>query len=217
MIRKEVKPIMVMMLGDGEVAVKHHPVNEIRELAHTASNAFGWLSVRNGQPFLIPSAGSGSSDEFPDREGFAWTNEHSIDVSHGKSEIDSLVFLQLHVHISQTTANEGVVAIDDDGQRVLCFLLCKTDTFETIVQMSFQNFFLNGKTIGEWGYFTKQFSCHKFLLDMIAFCAEEVEQISHSYIDGLIGRTSELASLTVIVDVAQAIVIASMQKDVTDG
>ena len=155
MIGKEVKGIVMMMFRDGEVAVEHHPVDEVGELAHAASNALAGLSVRDGESFLISSALGGATDEVPYGEGLSGMNEQSVDVLDCQSEVDRLVFLQLHIHIAQTATYERVVAIDDHRKRVLGAFLGKADTFEHVLDMTLQDFLLHGQTISEWRDFAE--------------------------------------------------------------
>ena len=93
MIWEKVERIMVVMFCDGEVAMKHHPMDEIGELTHATADALGGFSMRDGQSFLVAFAGSGASKEFPHREGFAWTNQQTINMFDSQGEIDRLVLL----------------------------------------------------------------------------------------------------------------------------
>lgn len=155
MIGKEVKGIVMMMFRDGEVAMEHHPVDEVGELAHAASDALAGLSMRDGESFLIASALCGAPDEFPYGEGLSWMDEQSVDVLDCQSEVDRLVFLQLHIHIAQTATDERIVAIDDHRERVLCAFLSKADTVEHVLDMTLQDFLLRGQTVSEWRDFAE--------------------------------------------------------------
>lgn len=149
MIGEEVESIMVMVFGDGQVAVEHHPVDEVGELAHAASDAFGWFSVGDGESLLITLAFSGATNQFPYREGFPWTNQQSVNMLHSQCEVDRLVLLQLHINIAQSATDEGVVAIDDHGQRVLGALMGKTCLMKRVLQVTLQDLLLCRQSIGE--------------------------------------------------------------------
>ena len=155
MIGEKIQCIMMMMFRDGEVAVEHHPVDEVGELAHAASDALAGFSMRDGESFLIASALCGAPDEFPYGEGLSGMNEQSVDVLDCQSEVDRLVFLQLHVHIAQTATDERIVAIDDHRERVLGAFLSKADTVEHVLDMTLQDFLLRGQTVSEWRDFAE--------------------------------------------------------------
>jgi len=96
----------MVMLNDGKVAVQHKPMNQIRQLAHSTSNALRWLSFGNGQTFLVAFLLSGSSYKLPYRENFARTNQQTVDMGNSQGKVGSLILLQLHIDIAQPTANE---------------------------------------------------------------------------------------------------------------
>lgn len=154
-VGEEVKPVVVVMLGDGEIAVEHHPVDEVGELAHAASDALGGFSLSDGEPFLISLAACGSSDEFPHGEGFARTNQEPINVLDSQGEIDGLVLLQLHIDVAQTATNKGIMSIDDGGQRVVGTLCGELCVMTEVLQITLEDFLLHGETIGEGAEFAE--------------------------------------------------------------
>ncbi len=88
----------------------------------------------------VTSAFSGATDELPNGECFPWTNQKSIYVLDSQSEVDRLVLLQLHIDITQSSADERIVATDDHWQRFLCTHFGKMNTLQRILQMPFQDF-----------------------------------------------------------------------------
>ena len=54
------------------------------------------------------------------------------------------------------------------------------------------------------------------LLDIVALGTNKVEEIGHLDQNGLVGRASELAALAVVVHITQTIVVATLQKDMTN-
>ena len=79
---------------------------------------------------------------------------------HRQREVGGLILLQLHIHISQTAADERVMVIDQDGQRFLASLLGEAGISEEVLQMAFKDAFLHREKVGERGYFAKQLSFH---------------------------------------------------------
>ena len=104
-VGKEVQSVVMMMLRDGQFAVQHEPVDEVRQLAHAAANALRGLTLGDGQPFLVSPTLGGAPDELPYGERLTRTFQQSVDVLHRQSEVCRLVLLQLHVHIAQSPAD----------------------------------------------------------------------------------------------------------------
>lgn len=104
----------------------------------------------DGQSLLVALALSGAPYTLPYGEGLARANEQPVDMADGQREVGSLVLLQLHVDIAQSTANEGVVAIDEYGQRCLCTLLGEGRIPEEVPEVTLQNFLLRREAIGKW-------------------------------------------------------------------
>ena len=115
-VGKEIEPVVVVMLNDGEIAMEHHPVDEVGELAQSAPNALRGCSLGNGKSLFIAFLGCGAPYLMPHREGLARADNESVDMLDSQGEVGGLVFLQLHIDITQATTNEGVVAIDDHGE-----------------------------------------------------------------------------------------------------
>ena len=115
-VGEEVEPVVVMMLRDGQVAVQHEPVDEVRQLAHAAADALRRLALGDGQSLPVALPLRGAPDEMPDGEGLAGTDHQPVDVIHRQGQVRRLVLLQLHVHIAQPPSDERVVAIDHHGQ-----------------------------------------------------------------------------------------------------
>ena len=90
-------------------------------------------------------------------------------------------------------------------------VLYKFVVFEIfVVEESIRNF-------NERRDFTEQFSCHDILFDIVPLGTNKVEEISHLDLNGLVGRTSEVTPLAVVIHIAQTVVVASLQKKVSDG
>ena len=140
---------MVMVLGDGQLAVEHHPVYEVRQLAHTAPDALRGLASGYGEPFLVALAPCGASHEPPQREGFAGADDDTVDVGDGKGKVDGLVLLKLHVHVAQPAADERVVAIDHHGQRLTASLGGEARLASEVAEVALQYFLFHRKTIGK--------------------------------------------------------------------
>ncbi len=115
-VGEEVESVVVMMFRDGQFAVQYEPVDEVRQLTHTAADALRGLALGDGQPLLVALALSSATDEFPDGERLAGANQQPVDVLHRQGQVRSLVLLQLHVDITQPPTDERVVAIDHYGQ-----------------------------------------------------------------------------------------------------
>ena len=168
-VGEEVETVVVMVLGDGEVAVQYEPVDEVRQLAQTAPDALRGLALGDGQPFFVALALGGAPHLFPDGEGLAGTDQQTVDVLYGQSQIGGLVLLQLHVDIAQAAADKGVVAIDDHGQRVLGALMGKTRLMKRVLQVTLEDFFLCRQPIGERTELAKQYSFHGQYLVMCCY------------------------------------------------
>ena len=95
----------MVVLRDGQVAVQHHPMYQVRQLAHAPANTLRGLSLRNGKPLFVTFPLGGSANEFPHRKRLAGTDQQTVNVGHGQSQIGGLVLLQLHVDIAQSAAN----------------------------------------------------------------------------------------------------------------
>ena len=50
-VGEEVESVVMVMLCDGEFRMKHHPMDEVRELAHASTDAARRLAVGDSQPF----------------------------------------------------------------------------------------------------------------------------------------------------------------------
>jgi len=159
-VGEEIQPVVVVVFGDGEVAVQHHPVDEVRELAHAAADALRGAPFGDGETFLVSLTLGGATDETPDRESLAGPDEESVDMLHRQREVGGLILLQLHIHVSQTAADERVMVIDEGGQQLLALLLSEAGISEEVLQMAFKDAFLHRETVGKRGYFAKQFSFH---------------------------------------------------------
>ena len=150
----------MMMLHDSEITVQHQPMDQVRQLAHATSDALRGLSLGDGQSLLIALPLSGSTYEFPDGEGLARMNDQSVDMPHRQGQIGGLVLLELHVHITQTATDEGVVAIDDNGQGILRPLPGKMGLMQPVLKMTLQDLLLHRQAIGERRYLAKQSPFH---------------------------------------------------------
>ena len=148
-VGEEVESVVVMVLGDGQFAVQHEPVDEVRQLAHAAADALRGFALGDGQSLLVALALGGAPDETPDGERLAGTNHQSVDVLHRQSQVRRLVLLQLHVHIAQSPTDERVVAIDHHGQRLLRPLLGELRLPQHVLNVALQDFLLHRQPIGE--------------------------------------------------------------------
>jgi len=115
-VGEKVQTIVVMVLRDGQLAVQHHPVDQVRQLAHSASDSLRRLPLRDGKTFFVALPLSGTADALPDGEGLAGTNQQPVNVFHGQGQIGGLVLLQLHVDIAQSATDKGVVPVNEHRQ-----------------------------------------------------------------------------------------------------
>lgn len=143
-IGEEVEPVVVVMFNDGEIAMEHHPVDEVRELAQAAPNALRGLSLGNGESLFIAFLGCGAPNLTPHGEGLTRADDESVDMLDSQGEVGGLVFLQLHIDIAQATTDEGVVAIDDHGERIGGALMGEGDMGEEILEVALQDLLLHG-------------------------------------------------------------------------
>lgn len=97
-VGKEVAPLVVVVLGDGEVGMQHQPVNEVGKLAHAAAYGLGGLAVFNVEPRLIALGGGVSPHEPPERKGFPRADEDAAHLRCRQCQIVRLVELQLRVY-----------------------------------------------------------------------------------------------------------------------
>lgn len=111
-VGKKVQTVVMMVLRDGQLAVQHHPVDQVRQLAHSAANPLRRLPFRDGKPLFVALPLSGPADAFPDGEGLAGPNEQSVNVFYGQSQIGGLVLLQLHIDIAQSATDKRVVLVN---------------------------------------------------------------------------------------------------------
>ena len=115
-VGEEVEPVMMVVLNDGEVAVEHHPVDEVRQLAQAATDALRGLALGDGEPLLVALKRCGAANLMPHGEGLARADDESVDMGNSEGEVGGLVLLELHIDIAQAPTDERVVAIDDNGQ-----------------------------------------------------------------------------------------------------
>ncbi len=139
----------MMMLGDGELAMKNEPVNEVGQLAESAADSLAGLALGDGQSFFVALPPGGATYLFPDGEGLPRTYEQSVDMGDGQGEVGGFVLLQQHVDIAKASADEGIVAIHQDGQRRLADVLGEARGMEDVAEVALQYFFLHGETIRE--------------------------------------------------------------------
>ena len=159
-VGEEVETIVMMMFDNGQIAVEHHPVDQVRQLAKPPSYPLRRLTFRDDKPFLVAFLRRSASDEFPDGKGLAGRNEQPVDVLHRQRQVRRLVLLQLHIHVTQPTADERVVAIDDYRQRLLRPLLSEQRLPHHVLHVALQDFLLHRQPIGKGRYFAKQSSFH---------------------------------------------------------
>ena len=107
----------MMVLGDGEFTVQHHPVDEVGQLAQSAADAFVGAPLGDGESFFVAFALCGTSYHLPDREGLTRVNDESVDTFHCQCQVSGFVLLQPHIHITQSAADKRVVTIDEHRQR----------------------------------------------------------------------------------------------------
>ena len=149
-IREEVHPVVVMMLCNGELAMEHHPMDKVGQLAQTASDAFRWFALGDGQPNPEASPSGSPTYEFPDGERLTRTNQHTINTGSCQSKVDRLILLKLHIHITESAPYQGVVPIDQDGQHLARLLPCKTNPCKAVPNTPLQYLLLHREAIGEW-------------------------------------------------------------------
>ena len=135
-------------------------MDEVRQLAQTASDALRGLALGDGQTLFVALPSGGAPHLFPHGEGLAGTDEQTVDVLHGQSQIGGFVLLQLHVDITQAATDERVVTIDYHGQRRLGAHMGKMCLVKRVLQVTLQNFLLCRQAIGKRTYFAKQYSFH---------------------------------------------------------
>ena len=111
-IGEKVQTVVVMVLRDGQLAMQHHPVYQVRQLAHPASDPLRWLPLRDGQSLFVTFPLCGTADALPDGEGLAGTNEQPVNVFYGQGQIGGLVLLQLHIDIAQSATDKRVVLVN---------------------------------------------------------------------------------------------------------
>ena len=143
-IGEEIEPVVVVMFNDGEIAMEHHPVDEVRELAQAAPNALRGLSLGNGESLFIAFLGCGAPNLTPHGEGLTRADDESVDMLDSQGEVGGLVFLQLHIDIAQATTDEGVMAIDDHGERIGGALMGEGYMGEEILEVALQDLLLHG-------------------------------------------------------------------------
>ena len=159
-VGEEIQSVVVMMLRDGQLAVQYKPMDEVRQLAHAATDTLRGLTLGDGQSLLVAFPLGRASNESPDGERLARTNQQPVDVLHRQSQVRSLVLLQQHVHVAQPTTNQRVVAIDHHGERLLLPLLSELRLPYHIQDVALQDFLLHRQPIGKGRYFAKKFSFH---------------------------------------------------------
>ena len=92
-VGEQVELVVMMVLGDGQRRVEHHPVDEVAELAHSAADGLAGLRVGDDQPRAVAARGDRRPDEMPERERFARTDEDAVDPRRGERKVDGLVLL----------------------------------------------------------------------------------------------------------------------------
>ena len=105
-VGKEIESVVVMVLRDGQLAMQHEPVYQVRQLAHAAADALRGLALGDGQSLLVAPALGSASDEFPYGECFAGMNHQSVDMLHCQGQVRRLVLLQLHIDVAQSPTDQ---------------------------------------------------------------------------------------------------------------
>ena len=159
-VGEEVETIVMMVFDNGQIAVEHHPVDQVRQLAKAPSYPLRRLTFRDDKPFLVALLRCGAPDEFPDGKGLAGRDEQSVDVRNCQGKVGGLVLLQLHVDVAQAATDERVVAIDEHGQAFRFPLTGKPGIAEEVLQMALQDLLLQRKSIGEGRNLAKKSAFH---------------------------------------------------------
>ena len=110
------------MLDDVQVAVQHHPVDQIGELAHAAAHAAaGPASAGDHQALPEAPVCGGISHQRPEGEGLPGTDQNPVDAGRCQPQVHCLVLLQLHLHISKPPPDQRRVLFDPHRQQFLLF------------------------------------------------------------------------------------------------
>jgi len=105
-VGKEIESVVMVVFDDGELAVEHHPMDEVRQLAHASADAFRGFALGNGESFLVALAPRGATYHLPYGEGLARTDEQSVDMADGECQVGGFILLQLHVDLAESAPDE---------------------------------------------------------------------------------------------------------------
>lgn len=148
-VGEQVELVVVVLLGDGQRRVEHHPVDEVAELAHPAADSFVGLRIGVDETCAVAACGAGRPDETPERKRFARTDEDAVDLRCGERKVDGFVVLQHRIDLAERAADEGIVAVDERGKRRFRARFGKVLTGCDVAQRAERAAFLNRNAVRE--------------------------------------------------------------------
>ena len=152
---------MVVQLGDGEGAVQHQPVDQVRQLAQSAPDALAQPAAGDGQSLLIALAAGGVAHRAPEGKGFAGGDDQPVHLCGGQLQVAGLALLQPGVYPGQPAADYRAVALHQSGQRLGLTGGRKPLAACQVLRMAHKPLLAQRELVAHRPVFTKQLStCH---------------------------------------------------------
>ena len=127
--------------------MQRHPVEQVGELAHTAPYPlFGHAVLQHHAREIAPFRGA-SPHQPPEGKGFAGGDEDAVHTGGCQSQTDCLIVLQPGVHLSKCSADEGIVGINQMGQRLCLPFAGKSGARKGIFRLALDNIFLHRQLV----------------------------------------------------------------------
>lgn len=116
-IGEQIHLIVVVVLHNSQRAVKGHPMDQVRELAHAAAHPLPCGAIADGHARPVALPGRAPPHHAPKGKSLPWGDDHPVDTGRGQRQVDRFVFLQLHIHLAQPAADQRLVPVDQHRQR----------------------------------------------------------------------------------------------------
>ena len=149
---------MVVQLGDGEGAVQHQPVDQVRQLAQPAPDASAQIAAGDGQSFLVALAAGGVAHRAPEGKGLARGDDQPVHLRGSQLQIAGLALLQPGGHPSQPAADHRAVALHQSRQRLGLPGICEPLAAGQVPHPAQKPFLAQRDPVAHRTVFTKQFS-----------------------------------------------------------
>ena len=150
-VREQVVVIVVVPLGHSQVRVQGHPVKQVGKLAHPAAHAFAGDAVFQHHAGQKAPFRGAPAHQLPKGKGLAGADEDAVDAGGRQPQGHRLVVLQTHIYLPQGAADEGIVGIDETGQRLRLLFQGEGGTRQGVPQAAQGDVFFHRHPVGHRG------------------------------------------------------------------